>query len=210
MNRICNHKNRLIVNIWEKFWNLTVLELSYKWNKRIAICKCDCWWSASPVLSNLVNWVSKSCGCLKIKVLKENKTHWLSKHRIYKIYIGILNRCNNKKSKDYKHYWWRWIKCEWENVEEFIKDMGLWYKEWLSIDRINNDGNYCKENCIWANDAQQARNRRSNILYKWKCLMDVCKEKWLLYSTLQTRITFLWWSVEKAVETPIKHYNRSH
>ncbi len=210
MNITRNHKDRLIINPWDRFWRLVVQALAYEWNRRIAICKCDCWRISTPKLCNLNYWNSQSCWCLKKEKVKEKvSTHWLSKHKLYNVYRMILNRCNNKKAKDYKSYWWRWIKCEWETVEDFFKDMSPSYLGWLEIDRIDNNGNYCKDNCHWVTWKENCRNRRSNIFYKWKCLLDVCKERWLLYTTIQTRITYLWWSIEKAIETPIKHYNRT-
>lgn len=84
--------------------------------------------------------------------------------RIYKIWQGMRQRCNNPNDKDYMLYGGRGIKVcpEWDcDAEPFI----LWslengYADNLSIDRINTNGDYCPENCRWATSTQQIRNRR--------------------------------------------------
>ncbi len=78
-------------------------------------------------------------------------------------YRNILQRCNNPNSRGYKDYWWRGIKCEWKTFEEFYTDMKEWFDPVLSIDRINNDWNYCKKNCRWADRKTQINNRRKQI-----------------------------------------------
>ncbi len=81
----------------------------------------------------------------------------------YSKFRGLFDRCNNPKSKDYKNYGGRGIKCEWKNFEDFWKDMESGYAEDLTIDRINNDGNYSKENCRWITNKEQQSNKRNNV-----------------------------------------------
>lgn len=78
------------------------------------------------------------------------------------IFSCLLQRCKNQNNKDYKYYGGRGIKCEWKNFEDFWKDMESSYAEDLTIDRINNDGNYSKENCRWVASADQQKNRRDS------------------------------------------------
>ena len=84
----------------------------------------------------------------------------------YKSWQNILQRCHNKNDKDYHYYGGRGIKvCDrWKNsFENFLADMGK-CPEGMTIDRKNNDGDYCKKNCRWASRKEQADNRSSNLL----------------------------------------------
>ena len=189
------------VNIWDVFWRLIVLKEvnpKLKYHRRFK-CKCQCWNNKEVDLSVL--WKSvNSCWC----ILKDsNKTHWMSNTRFYRIYKWIETRTTKKW---YKNYSDRWIKNEWESFEDFYKDMYSTYKEWLTIDRINNDWNYCKENCRWATYKEQWNNTRANLYleYQWRTqsLRLWCDELWLKYQRIRDRIKKYKWSVKKAFETP--------
>ncbi len=79
----------------------------------------------------------------------------------------------------------------------------------LSLERINNNGNYCKENCRWATATEQNRNKRSNRFLTYngetRLLIDWAKIYNLSWDTLDARLKRLGWSVEKALTTPLKH-----
>lgn len=122
---------------------------------------------------------------------KWNLRHWYCWTSIYNRFKSLKSRCNNKNSKAYNNYWWRWIKCLWKSFEEFILDM--WIPEWnLELERVNNDWHYCKENCVWATIDEQARNKRSNrnFTHNWitMCLTDWAKEIWVQPKALFKRI----------------------
>lgn len=89
----------------------------------------------------------------------------MSYTREYRIWWDMNNRCLKPKTKRYESYGGRGIKVcsEWLNFENFFRDMGHRPTPKHSLDRINNDGNYCKENCRWATAFEQTRNRRTNI-----------------------------------------------
>ena len=89
-------------------------------------------------------------------------THGLYGHPIYNIWSGMTNRANNSNHHAYKNYGGRGISiCDrWNNIENFIADMYPSYKNGLSIDRIDNDKGYFKDNCRWVTCDIQARNTR--------------------------------------------------
>jgi hypothetical protein len=131
------------------------------------------------------------------------------KQSLREVYSWLRSRCNYTKNLNYKNYWWRWIKCEWTSFSEFYNDMNEWYKKWLSIDRINVNWNYSKNNCRWATMKEQARNRRNNILVNWITLVEYCENKKLKYYTIYRRITKEWFSIDEAIAKPIRTWNRT-
>lgn len=195
-----------IIENGTKFWNLTIVKEIKQHTKpnwesvRMFLCRCDCWNKKSITIYSLTSWHTKSCWCYRDRI---NSTHWMSKCRIYKTRENIQKRCNNKKQKEYKNYWWRGIRCEWESFEEFYKDMKQWYEKKLTIDRINNDWNYCKENCRRSTMKVQARNTRRNVLYNWKCISEragiLGVRVWLINNRINR-----WRDIEKAIFTSNK------
>jgi len=113
----------------------------------------------------------------------------------------MKTRCNNKNKDSYKNYWWRWIKYDkkWETFLWFFEDMWENYQEWLTLDRIDNNWNYCKENCRWIIHKKNCNNRNTCIIYNWLSLTEWCEKIWLKYNTVKARIWVLWWEIEKAI-----------
>lgn len=147
----------------QKFGRLVVLEEdtvrtrtgSLKW-----VCSCTCGTIKSVIASDLKTGNTRSCGCLK----KESYTkHGLSKHPLYVVWVGMRGRCYDPKSPSYYNYGGRGVKvCDYwlEDFMNFYNDMSPTYKDDLQLDRINNDGNYLKENCRWVTVAQNLHNKR--------------------------------------------------
>lgn len=142
----------------KRFEKLTVLKFDRRKNgRRYWLCKCDCGNETIVSVSNLKK--TKSCGCEQF--IGNHKTHGRSKTTEYKSWSGMIERCTNQSSKHYKRYGGRGISVcdEWRNsFETFFNDMGLKPSPKHSIDRINNDKGYSKENCRWATHVEQVNN----------------------------------------------------
>jgi hypothetical protein len=150
----------------QKFNRLTVLKRieskQTKW-----LCECDCENRTQLVVfgGNLKKGHTKSCGCLRTE---EFTIHGHSTSSFYKLYYGIKDRCYNSNNPNYKHYGGRGIIIcdEWLNdfMSFYSWAMANGYKDGLSIDRINVDGNYEPSNCKWATQKEQVNNTRRNVL----------------------------------------------
>lgn len=152
--------------------------------------------------------VIKSCGCLQkilaVKLGKSKIKHGMTNSPEFKTWQRMKSRCYNKKSKDYPDYGGRGIKvCDrWLNsFENFYKDMGNRPSKNHSIERNDTNKDYCPENCLWATDYIQSRNKRNNIIIKYnnkeQTLIDWSIELNIPYKILHNRFHKLKWSIER-------------
>lgn len=132
------------------------------------------------------------------------------KTRLYKIWTGMRERCYREKHTYYKDYGGRGIKIckKWDDYLEFKKwALCHGYNDSLTIDRIDVNGNYEPSNCRWIPMEEQHKNRRDNRVLQYKgkkyILSDLAKEIGMGKTTLKERLNS-GWSVEKAVETPVR------
>lgn len=138
-----------------------------------------------------------------------------SNKRIYNIWRTMKQRCYNKNNSKYKNYGARGINIcnEWlndfMNFYNWAMDNG--YREDLSIDRINVDGNYEPSNCRWATPKQQSRNMTTNINYtindEAHCLSEWCEILNLNYKTVYARVHEFNWPIEQALELEERHHD---
>ena len=102
-----------------------------------------------------------------------------SKHPLYYTWVNMKRRCNNSKATSYQRYGGRGIEvCKsWnKSFENFVTDMGDRPASNYTLDRIDNDGNYCKNNCKWSSRDEQSRNRSTNRLYEYKGQLKLLKD----------------------------------
>jgi hypothetical protein len=155
------------MNVGDNYGELTIETCAGrdKYGQRRWVCICSCGIKKEIAQGSLKSGATRSCGCLQKKRASESsKTHGASKTVEYKAWARIKDRCYNKKNHAYKDYGGRGIgmALAWQNnFSSFLLDMGEKPSDKHTIERVENSGDYCKENCIWTDDrGLQGYNRR--------------------------------------------------
>lgn len=196
-----------------KFGRLLAIDLSHRdkkgrpyWN-----CICDCGNKRVVDIYSLKSGRTKSCSCLQKEKASNsayNKSHGMSFSPTYKSWESMYTRCTNPKSIGWKNYGGRGIKLSkrWMTFSNFLEDMGE-RPEGKTLDRIDVNGNYCKENCRWSTPKHQGNNRRNNrrithegetkTVAEWADKMKVNRQ------VLLERFK-MGWSVERTLTTPVR------
>lgn len=187
-----------------KFNKLTILEYSHRLlSKDYYKCTCDCGNIITSSYFNLKYGNTKSCGCIR-------KTRsGLSKTVEYDAWLSMIDRCVNTENKRFEDYGGRGISVcnEWLNdFERFLSDIGKRPSKLYSLDRIDNNLNYCKDNCKWSTAKEQANNRRNNITmtYNNETLnIEQWSEKLNISTTCIRKRIRSGWSIEKILTTTL-------
>ena len=198
----------------QKFGRLMVVSEALKIGNRTRwYCLCVCGNTTVVDGSNLRQGYTQSCGCFHLEITSaRNGTHHQTQTRLFHIWMSMKARCQNPKNPSWKYYGGRGIKIcsEWlssfECFANWAKTHG--YSDSLSIDRINVNGDYRPENCRWATNKLQARNKTDNVFYKGRCLADWCEELGISRRTVDRRIHRSHWPIEKALFTPVINQKR--
>lgn len=217
----CGCTTNLIDMTGRRFGELIVLRQNGRAVNGSAMweCLCDCGNKTSVIGNSLRIGVTQSCGCGIVNGLKhgwESKTHGGTGTRLYGIWCGIKQRTSpNADKKHVTRYYLRGIRVcpEWEKSYEAFRDWALSngydenapYGE-CTIDRIDNDGDYCPENCRWVSNKEQASNRGNNRNFTYngetKNIANWAREYGISEDMLRERLIILGWDIEKALTTP--------
>lgn len=161
------------------------------------LCKCECGNIKEIVGTVLRDRRSTSCGCLHKEVVsKTMSTHKLTNTPLYRVYRSMKERCSNPHSEFYPIYGGRGITVcdDWRHYYlsfyNWANENG--YRKGLSIERIDNNGNYCPENCKWATMKEQANNKRNNVLITYNnkvmSVTEAARLSGINHSTLNSRV----------------------
>lgn len=216
-----------IVREGQQFTRLTVIGESFYCENhyKFSVCRCECGVVTVVSCSNLKRGMSRSCGCLKRELASKRLKVTGEKHPTFQHGFGIKgktealvkcwwamhDRCKNPKNKAFHRYGGRGIEVceEWSSVEAF----GRWalsngWQKGLSLDRVNNEGNYEPENCRWTTNKVQSRNtsRTTFVEFGGQRIRTIeayeMSEKVVPYKLFLKRIRCHGWSVEKAGSLP--------
>lgn len=208
--------------IGQKFGRLTILKISnIKISDRETYqCKCECGNIKLAMKKAILAGKVKSCGCLRVdnarlmqlKFKPRNLSrHGLAHTRPWYIWQNMKRRCNNKSDL---RYGGRGIgyDLKWESFDCFWEDVKDEYKPWLTIDRIDNNKGYCKENCRWTDMKTQNRNRCSNNMITYQnhtmTLQEWAEKLNIPRNRLQNRINRKW-PLDKALSQKVYPRNNT-
>lgn len=199
----------------KKYGRLVVLSeshpIKYSYREsRVMNCLCDCGKKTLVHLSRLRANKTQSCGCIHSEIISDLFTkHGLRNTPEYSVWHDMKRRCFDKNRKRYKDYGGRGIKVSesWMKFSNFIKDMGFRPSKKHSLERINNNKDYSKDNCKWATTKEQSLNTRSNVYLEYNGIKLTLKE-WseklnLKYTTIYSRYN-RGWEVERILTSKLE------
>lgn len=173
-------------------------------------CLCACGAKTIVASTKLRIGHTRSCGCLHRELrAKALTTHGGSGTRLYQVWAAMLARVNRPTASFYARYGGRGISvcAVWSDYAAF-RDWALshGYSPGLSIDRIDNDGNYEPSNCRWSTPLEQAWNKANNVIIEYRgkraCIAEHAREAGLDYQLVRQRVRNLGWPIDRALQTP--------
>lgn len=204
----------LINRVGQTFGRLTVVERAgtavhgehAKWR-----CLCECGNCCYIRSNDLTSGKVKSCGCWNREQARNRFTKHGARHTSeYAIFVLMRQRCKNPNNHAFKDYGARGITLEWETFEQFIHDMGPRPSPHHTIDRIDNNGSYNKDNCRWATWKEQANNRRPRrrklfLTYQGETLnlSQWAERSGFSYNAIRSRM-LLGWNPERILTEPLE------
>ena len=189
----------------QKFGKLTVIKRAgnTEYGQPLWECKCDCGNTTFVCGQHLREQRVKSCGCYIKEIVTK---HGMSQTRLYRIWSNMKIRCENPKRRDYKHYGQRGVNvCNaWSDFLTFYEwAINNGYKDGLTLDRIDVNGNYEPSNCRWATVKEQSNNRTNNHLITYdgetKTIAQWAEERNINHDTLYSRINRMNWDIGRAL-----------
>jgi hypothetical protein len=182
----------------------------YSPTRFVAVFECTCGSKAVLGWHDVQSGKTTSCGCHRRRI-RPSQTHGMSRTRTYQAWLNMRARCLKSGNIAYSNYGGRGITvCEkWNTFQGFLLDMGECPKG-LTIERSDTNGNYCKDNCVWATYEAQARNTRRNKLItldgETKCLQEWANDIGISRNVISARLR-IGWSVRDALTTPVRPMN---
>ena len=181
--------------------------------KRIVVCECFCGKRKVVHLEHLQSKRSTKCTNCSHKILTQHRTqHGESNSRLYRVWKDMKHRCESHRNKYYHVYGGRGITVcsEWAGSYEEFRDWAHsnGYAEHLTLDRIDNDGDYEPSNCRWTTNKEQQRNKQCNRILTHQgqsmTMVEWAEELGIKYVTLKTRLNKLGWPVERALTAHLR------
>lgn len=202
-----------------RFGKLTVIKFHHSQNttngtKSFWVCRCDCGKEVVVRTDCFTSGNTRSCGCLH-KDIAQEKFDNRTKSKLYHVYYGIKQRCENPNHHSYKNYGGRGIKVSnewdtWESFRNWALENG--YKENcnLSIERIDVNGDYSPDNCKWIKIPLQSKNTRRTLHLEYNgkvmCLCDWAKELKVNQNTLYHWIQHKHMTIEDVINSKCNDY----
>jgi hypothetical protein len=210
---LLRHTQRQTVFPQMKFGRLTAIRFAGrdKGGNSLWECECECGRQKTTAACRLSSGKCQSCGCLAAELTrKRSTTHGRSASPEYTNWRQMMQRCYDHNSPNYPYYGQVGIKVcpRWMKFENFFADMGERPSREHTVDRIDTNGDYTPENCRWATQVQQQRNKNSNrILHhngKSMCIAEWAEETGIHPRSIQARLE-RGWSDADTLTKPLKN-----